>query len=192
MLFRKIATILLLSFLFFNWVGYWLFISWMESRAETFWELRLNNDQYDPTQLVRIKVSAERLPYSNASTGFERADGKIDIGVLHYRYIGKRLYNDSLEFLCLPDQEANRLQTAKNTFFGLVNDLQNAGHSKAPGSPEKLAGHILKICFSDPLPYLTVRRFPADAQWPGICHHISLPSGYTRISKLPPREERII
>ena len=192
MLFRKIATILLLSFLFFNWVGYWLFISWMESRAETFWELRLDNAQYDPAQLVRIKVSAERLPYSNASMDFERSDGKIDIGVLHYRYIGKRLYNDSVEFLCLPDQEANRLQTAKNAFFGLVNDLQNAGHTKAPGSPGKLAGHILKICFSYPLPYRIARPFPADAQRPVICHNIPLPSGYTRISKLPPREEGII
>ena len=192
MLFRKIATILLLSFLFFNWVGYWLFISWMESRAETFWELRLDKDQYDPAQLVRIKVSAERLPYSNTSTDFERADGKVDIGVLHYRYIGKRLYNDSVEFLCLPDQEANRLQTAKNDFFSLVNDLQNAGHPRAPASSGKLSGHILKICFSDPLPYLTVRRFPVNARQPGTCHNIPLSSGYTRISKLPPREEGII
>jgi hypothetical protein len=53
--------------------------------------------------------------------------------------------------LCLPDQEANHLQTAKNVFFGLVNDLQNAGHAGAPGSPGKLAGHILKICLSEHL-----------------------------------------
>src|SRR5258708_32553684 len=70
-LFRKIATILLLSFLFFNWVGYWLFISWFESHVESQWELRLDNEQYDPSQLVLVKVSADRLPYSNASTGFE-------------------------------------------------------------------------------------------------------------------------
>jgi hypothetical protein len=186
MLFRKIATILLLSFLFFNWVGYWLFISWMESHVESQWRQRLDNDQYDPSQLTLVKVSADRLPYSNASKDFERTDGKVDIGSIHYRYVGKRLYNDSVEFLCLPDREANRLQTAKNDFFSLVNDLQNIGHAKARGAPGKTACNILKVCYLDNH-YLAVNYFPASTIRQVAYRTATLPPGYACVRKLPPR-----
>ncbi len=190
-MFRKIATILLLSFLFFNWVGYWLFISWFESHVESQWELRLDNEQYDPSQLVLVKVSADRLPYSNASTGFERADGRVDIGSIHYRYVGKRLYNDSVEFLCLPDREANRLQTAKNDFFSLVNDLQNTGHAKTPGSSGKAACNILKVCYLDDY-YLAEYYFPASTVRLMAYRIITLPPGYPCVRKLPPRDKDLI
>ena len=129
MLFRKIATILLLSFLFFNWVGYWLFISWFESHVESQWELRLDKDQFDPSQLVLVKIPADHLPYSNSSTGFERADGKVDIGSIHYRYVGKRLYNDSMEFLCLPDRETNRHAKSPGSLSLLSINLQPITHT---------------------------------------------------------------
>lgn len=43
---------------------------------------------------------------------FEPTDRNVDIGSIHYRRIGKRLYNDPVEFLCLPDFETGRLHTA--------------------------------------------------------------------------------
>ena len=191
MLFRKIATILLLSFLFFNWVGYWLFISWFESHVESQWELRLDNDQYDLSQLVHVKVSADRLPYSNSSAGFDRADGQIDIGSIHYRYVGKRLYNDSVEFLCLPDRETSRLRTARDDFFSLVNDLQNTGHAKAAGSSAKTAGNILKVCYLEDH-YLALTCFPTGTVRPMAYRTSPLPAGYSLLRKLPPRREGML
>jgi len=191
MLFRKIATILLLSFLFFNWVGYWLFISWFESHVESQWVSRLDNDQYDPSQLVLVKVPADRLPYSNSSTGFERADGQVDIGSIHYRYVGKRLYNDSVEFICLPDRETSRLRSAKNDFFCLVNDLQNTGHAKAPGSSGKTAGNILKVCYLEDH-YLAVTCFPTGIVRSMAYCTAPLPAGYSLLRKLPPRRDGIV
>jgi hypothetical protein len=49
--------------------------------------------------------------------------------------------------MCLPDRETNRLRSAKNDFFSLVNDLQNTGHAKSPGSSGKTAGNIPKVCY---------------------------------------------
>ncbi|HXO77676.1 MAG TPA: hypothetical protein VN824_20625 [Puia sp.] len=191
MLFRKIATILLLSFLFFNWVGYWLFISWFENHVESTLELKLDNDQYDASQLVHVKISAGRLPYSNSSAGFERADGQVDIGPIHYRYVGKRLYNDSVEFLCLPDRETSRLRTARDDFFSLVNDLQNTGHTKAPGSSGKTGVNILKVCYLEDH-YLAVSCFPGDTVRPMAYRTSPLPTGYSLLRKLPPRREGIV
>ena len=190
-LFRKIATILLLSFLFFNWVGYWLFISWFESREETLLESRLDDGRYDTSQLILVRISANHLPYGNASMAFDRESGKIDIGNLHYRYVGKRLYNDSVEFLCLPDREANRFQDAKNNFFSLVNDLQNTGHSRVPGSSGKMASNVLKVCYLAPHG-LTVNSIPIVHPHPAAFTGASLSSGYSHIQKQPPRSEDIL
>lgn len=190
MLFRKIATILLLSFLFFNWVGYWLFISWIQSHEETLLESRLEDGRYDRSQLILVKISADHLPYGNASTAFDREGGKVDIGNLHYRYIGKRLYNDSVEFLCLPDREANRFQNVKNNFFSLVNDLQNTGHSKVPGqgSSGKIASNVLKVCF--PVPHgFTVTGFPVLLSHAAVHTGATLSPGYSRIFRQPPRPD---
>ena len=192
-MFRKIATILLLSFLFFNWVGYWLFISCLEGHEEAQWEWRQATDQYDPVrlaeqnppQLILLKVSASHLPYSNASTIFERVNGKIEIGSIFYRYVGKRLYNDSVEFLCLPDPEANHLREAKNDFFGLVNSLQNTGHTRAPGSQGKAMSNILKICYPDH-PCFTMAYFPTRTVRAREYPTAELPTGYLPISGLPP------
>jgi len=193
MLFRKIATILLLSFLFFNWVGYWLFISWVESHEETLLESRLEDGRYDRSQLILVKISADHLPYSNASTSFDREGGKVDIGNLHYRYVGKRLFNDSVEFLCLPDREASRFQNVKNSLLSLVNDLQNTGHSKVPGSGNsgKIASNVLKVCF--PVPHgLTVNGFPVLLSHAAAYAGTTLSPGYSRISKQPPRPDGIL
>jgi hypothetical protein len=159
----------------------------MESKLE----LRLDNDQYDPSRLVHIKVSADRLPYSNSSTNFDRTDGQIDIGSIHYRYVGKRLYNDSVEFLCLPDQETSRLHTARDDFFSLVNDLQNTGHAKTPGSSGKTARNVLKVCFLEDH-YLAVTCFPEGTVCPMAYRTSALPAGYSLLRKLPPRREGII
>ena len=45
----------------------------------------------------------------------------------------QRLYNDSLEFLCVPNHSLTNIEHAKNDFFKLVNDLQQAGQSKKAG-----------------------------------------------------------
>jgi len=190
MLFRKIATILLLSFLFFNWVGYWLFISWVESHAETLLESRLEDGRYDRSQLLLVRIPAH-LPYGNASTAFDRESGKVDIGNFHYRYVGKRLYNDSVEFLCIPDREANRFQNVKNDFFSLVNDLQNTGHSKVPGASGKIASNVLKVCF--PVPDgLTVNGFPVLPSRPAVYAGANLSPGHSYICKRPPRPEGML
>jgi hypothetical protein len=191
MLFRKIATILLLSFLFFNWVGYWLFISWIESHEETLLESRLEDGRYDRSQLILVRISADHLPYSNSSTAFDHEGGKVDIGNLHYRYVGKRLFNDSVEFLCLPDREANRFQNARNNFFSLVNDLQNTGHSKVPGSSGKIASNVLKVCF--PVPHgLTVNGLAIPHSHTMIDAGATLSPGHSCTFRQPPRPGGLI
>jgi hypothetical protein len=48
-------------------------------------------------------------------------------------YVKRRLHRDSLELLCIPDQAAMRLQTAKINFFQLVYHLQHNLQGKKSG-----------------------------------------------------------
>ena len=183
-LFKKIATILLLTFLFFNWVGYWLFISWVESREKATWVARLDKDQYNTDQLIVLKVSAEGIPYSNSSATFERADGEIEVGNIHYRYVRKRLYNDSVEFLCLPDREGSRLRSVKNDLLRLTTGVpDNHGKSNSRG---KTAQALLKAFWQD-IPSLSIGHLTASSVSGNITRDTDLCQGHTRIGKQPPR-----
>jgi hypothetical protein len=121
---KRIAAILLMGILFFSWYGYKLLSFYLEDKADRQLEARLDEDRYDESELISIKVPSTHLSYYNSSTQFERVDGQIEVGGVQYKYVKRRLFNDSLELLCIPNHTAMNLQTARNQFFQLVNDIQ--------------------------------------------------------------------
>jgi hypothetical protein len=121
---KRIAAILLMGILFFSWYGYRLLSSYLEDRADRQLETRLDENRYDESELISIKVPSSHLSYYNSSTQFERVDGQIEVGGVQYKYVKRRLYNDSLELLCIANHAAMNQQTARNQFFQLVNDIQ--------------------------------------------------------------------
>ena len=131
---KKVAAILLIGILGFNWCGYRLLDAYLESRADRQLEARLDSQNYDESQLLLIKVPATHLSYYNASRQFERVDGQIEIAAVQYKYVKLRLFNDSLELLCIPNHTAMRLRSAKNAFFSFVNNLQPDGQNKKNGA----------------------------------------------------------
>ena len=183
---RRIATILLLTFLLFNWVGYWLLITWYESRESAGWESRLDHRQYDPAQLVLFKVTAGAIPYSNASAAFERADGELEVGSIHYRYVLKRLYNDSIEFLCLPDGENGHIRHAKNEIIHLAVDGPD-GNNHGKSSPLGKSSSPLLTIFCQNVPAWNICNFPAGEEWTGHTPVPALCSGHARMGWQPPR-----
>lgn len=114
----------------FNWFGYRLLTSFLEEKVNSQLEAQLDNNNYDETQLISIKIPVTYLPYYNNSKSFERIDGQIEIEGVQYKYVKRRIYNDSLELLCIPNPDVMRLQVAKNEFFKFVNDLQHTGAGK--------------------------------------------------------------
>ena len=144
---KRVAAILLMGVLCFNWFGYRLLTAYMQTRSDKQLEARLDDNRYDESQLISIKIPSH-LVYSNPSMQFERVDGQVEVGGILYKYVKRRIYNDSLELLCIPNHAAMGLRTAKNEFFQLVNDIQHNGQdnktnshpgtSKSPVSPEYL------------------------------------------------------
>jgi hypothetical protein len=131
---KRLAAILLMGMLFFNWYGYQLLSSYLEGRADRQLEASLDDNSYDESQLIDIKVPSAHLTYYNSSEKFERVDGQIEIAGVEYKFVKRRLYNDSVEMLCIPNHTAMHLQAAKNDFFKQVNDLQQHNNGKKAGS----------------------------------------------------------
>src|ERR1700679_2099841 len=131
---KQLASILLIGILFFNWYGYQVLSMYWQQRAEHRLEARLDRHDYDDAQLTRIKIPLTTLSYYNGSTVFERVDGQIDLNGIHYNYVKRRIFKDSLELLCIPNTTVTSLQKSKNDFFRQVNDLQQQNQGKKSGS----------------------------------------------------------
>jgi hypothetical protein len=126
---KQIAAILLALVLLFNWVGYRILSDYFEHRADFVMEQKLDNSEYDESQLVELKIPL-KLPYQNNWQEFERFDGEIEVDGIHYKYVKRKVYNDSLVLLCLPHESKMKLQYARDEFFKLVNDLQHPSQNK--------------------------------------------------------------
>jgi hypothetical protein len=186
-LLKRIAAILLLSVLLFNWIGYRLLTAYWEDRAAA--RLEASLDEVDPSQLILLRVSADALPYSNSSMQFQHSGGFIEIGATRYRTVKRRLYNDSIEFLCTPDSAANRLRSSRDNFFRLVNDLQKPGHSRSPGPSGKTNPLANKIVWLNTHRFPDLHYFAAHpVPFPGF-QSTALSPGHSRIGLQPPRQD---
>jgi hypothetical protein len=180
---KKTVTVLMAILLLFNWFGYRVFICIIERNANIRLEADLDNEQYDESQLLSIKVPVTYLPYYNYSSTFVRVDGQIEIEGVQYKYVKRRIYNDSLEVLCLPNKAAMNLRNSANEFFRFANDLQTEKKSGGRSSSLKnispdyytvnssfrLSNHFISIdqCFhfrSDSLesPFILTSEQPPD------------------------------
>jgi hypothetical protein len=127
---KRIAVIFLLCLLLFNWIGYQLYTAILQRSADKTLIADLDHHNYTDRDLISIKVPAVHLSSYVNSTEFVRVDGKVEIGGVQFNYVKRRYIQDSIELLCIPNQKSTRLQSAKDEFFKLVNDLQHPGQSK--------------------------------------------------------------
>jgi hypothetical protein len=153
---RKIAAILLCGIFFFNWVGYRFLNDMMEQNATRHLDARLDQQQYNEDQLITIKVPVTHLAYYNNSARYERSSGQIEIDGVPYRYVKRRIYHDSLEMMCIPNQGALQLRQSGKNYFSGVNDLEQQQGAKSPS-------HTHRSFLSDPYIGIPAVRMDASA-----------------------------
>ena len=149
---RKIAAILLLLILLFNWVGYRFFSDFLLHRADTQFEARLDRNDFTEDELIEIKIPLH-LPYQLNWNSFERFDGEIDVNGVHYKYVKRKVHNDSLVLLCLPNEAKRKIEKAKDDYFKIVNDLDPSSQKKSNNNNLSFK-NILSEFFVDQPPWL--------------------------------------
>jgi len=101
---------------------------------------RLDRSEYNDNDLIEVKVPVN-LPYQTNWQEFERYDGEIQIAGVHYNYVKRKLLNDTLILMCIPNTDKMKLFNARETFFSLINDMQqneNGKHHPLPVKPVKI------------------------------------------------------
>jgi hypothetical protein len=146
---KKIASILLLCVLLFNWCGYRWVINWLQDTADTQLEARLDKNDYDESQLIEIKVPIS-MPYQTDWAAFERYDGEIEVNGIHYKYVKRKVQDGQLVLKCIPNETKQRLETVKDDLFKLVNDLQQDHSAKKSGTPNSILVKNVLGDYDDP------------------------------------------
>lgn len=170
---------MLLAVLLFNLYGYQLLIDYMQQRHNVILVAQLDKDEYRNEDLISIKTPLS-LPYYNRSLDFERVDGAIEINGVAYNYVKRRIINDSLELLCLPNTVKQKLQTAKSDFFKISNDVQQPENGKK-------AANIIKSVLPEYCNALTTYSLPALAA-EKQAYALSLTPFTTSVFKLTPEQ----
>ena len=137
---KKLAAILLLGIFLFNLAGYRWLITYLENKAIACLDETISNFAYSEAELISIKTPVT-VPYYNNSSVFESADGEVNINGNYYRFVKHRIYNDSVELLCIPDHSRKDLMSTQDDYFKLVNDLQQ----NTSGKKRSHSGKSLEI-----------------------------------------------
>jgi hypothetical protein len=183
---KKLVSILLLAVLLFNLLGYRLVYSFLERSVDDALELRLDHHLYAESELITVRVPMDHLPYYSNSGQYEPIDGKIELEGIHYHFVKQRVYHDSLELLCIPDHESVQLQSAKDDFFKLVNDLEHASQGKKSGAHSGSSKDFSTDCFVlHSLVYSSTFFLPDKSNFSNI--NLTIPSYFLAEPDQPPR-----
>jgi hypothetical protein len=124
-------------------------ISCFKINADANLQVVLDEHKYDESQLVSIKIPMTYLAYYTNSPFYQRVDGQIEIAGVEYEFVERKLCDDSLEFLCIPNQTAMTLHAAQNDLFKRLTGLDLNENKKSSTG-------LLKINLAD---YLKANHF---------------------------------
>lgn len=113
-------------------------IDFMQDQQATILEARLDKEEYSNDQLVSIKTPLN-LPYYTNSENFERTYGSINVNGVEYEYVKRRVYKDTVELLCLPNDAKTNLQSVKNQLYQLSVEGTTSGSNKKSGNTFKIS-----------------------------------------------------
>lgn len=131
---RKFAAILSLALLVFNLAGYRIWFYYAERESDAVMEAKLDAKSYNENELITISVPLN-LPYQTDWDNFERVDGEIVLNGQTYKYVERKIAHGELILKCLSDSGKTQLKSARDEFFKLANDLQNAPTKKSGSNP---------------------------------------------------------
>ena len=101
---------------------------------------RLDKGQYNDADLVEVKIPYP-LPYAANWPDYQRFDGEAEFNGTHYNYVKRKMNNDTLYLLCIPNHEKSKLAAAKNEYLKNTNDAVNtAAGKKSHNSLQKAFG----------------------------------------------------
>ena len=134
---KQTAAILILALLLFNWCGYRFVTSLMALRAEQEQEARIDEGQYEESELFEVRIDLE-IPYQLNQSDFERHYGEVEVDGRYYSYVKRKIENGQLVLLCIPNEKKTDVKAAGQDYYSKTNGLQFPKSDKAASTAKKL------------------------------------------------------
>ena len=88
-------------------------ISLVQTESDNRLETRLDNQEYDESQLIEIQV-ALNMPYQERFTDFERHYGEIEIDGRSYTYVKRKIDGNTVIFKCIANESKQQLRSIQD------------------------------------------------------------------------------
>jgi len=149
----KISAILIFVIHLYSSVCYSFVFNYFIHLSDEQTAAQLDKNVYDDAALVEISIPLN-MPYMSSQSNYERCDGSIELKGTHYNYVKRKINNDTLHILCIPNEQKTQLHEAKNDYTRQLTDLPS-GNKKASDSQAKKGGffseynnQITQYCFT--------------------------------------------
>ncbi len=179
---KRLASISLLLILAFNFCGYRLVIGYLKDATTDAVEKKADAKDYTDNELLSIKTTLH-LPYYTSANEFERAYGSVTVNGQEYEYVKRRVHNDTLELLCLPNAAKTKLKAAGN-------DLAKASSDGSANAPTKKSSTTIRLNFPDFYQTLSINLLLVSAAANSkhfLSNDASALIGYTSLQERPPQ-----
>jgi len=70
------------------------------------------------------------MPYITNWSNYERVDGEMEVNGIYYTYVKRKVYNDTLYLMCVPNTAKTQLYAARNDYAKQANDIPNSGKNE--------------------------------------------------------------
>jgi hypothetical protein len=149
----------------FNLVGYALLFEYFIQRSDRQLVLRLDNHQYNDHELIEVKIPLH-TPYLTSWSDYERIDGEAEVDGIYYTYVKRKIYNDTLYLLCLPNKNKTELNAARIEYGNKMQDVPASTKDTAIGKKYPAASE-----YQHPVVQFTI-GLPATATGELVYHPI--------------------
>lgn len=131
---KQITTISFLIIYLLNLAGNALYIEYLIEKNNQAVTSQIDEGDYESSQLIELKIPL-RAPYYSSSVKYERYYGEVNLLGKNYNYVQRKVLNDTIYLLCLPDYVKNRLEKAKTDINSGITDVQPSKGSKKGTEP---------------------------------------------------------
>ena len=136
---KRFAAAIILVILCFNWFGYSSIISFMQRKADVQMEAMLDKKSIKETDLFELKIPLH-LPYQTSWANYERYDGEVKLNGTIYKYVKRKITDDTLHLMCIKNTKKMEYENAKRDFYKNTNDLSSNNSQKTPSLVFKKIG----------------------------------------------------
>jgi hypothetical protein len=171
---------MLIAIHLFNLAGYTLLFDYFIQRSDEQLTHQLDTHQYNDNDLIEVKI-ALHTPYLSSWSDYERVDGEAEVNGIYYTYVKRKISNDTLYLLCLPNKNKTQLNAARIEYANKVQDVPNA---KDTGTLKKNpAGNE----YQQPVAWFSVNSFTTANRQPFHDPVISESQSFITCPYHPPR-----